>query len=502
MGGVLLTTAAVATISMFFALRHAVGADIGWSIVLGLVWGVVILNLDRFLVVTMNARGRWWQMTITVLLRLLLAVLVAMVVSMPLVLQIFAGDVNSELPFIAAAKSAQYSAQLQGGLLEKQISHYQALINSEQAVIGGKGSEKEQIDQANVNKLTTELNTTESSEASAYQKWQCETNGLTQGCPSGTSGVAGNGPRARNDEAAYQADKMRAAQEQTELKAATGTLNNDQQEYLRTVNTAQQALATNQKSLAGLQAELTTDINNDRQQNNADHDLLAQIQALFKASGQSIALNMAHWLVTLLFFSIEVLPVGVKTMLLLGPKSAYEIINEEAERQAIDSAREKLAERNSAEVEIAGMEAQALIHKRKLELERTRLNLESAARTADYSAQGYLGAPVHEGVTWYSQDVDKWPQRYIKAMLAALTRLLAPLSTAIAAHITRARDALNEKIRCDEQRAAVRATSCRPPQSVPWRPRRGLPGREEAWGRRLGRCLPDGRREPWSSGSA
>ena len=103
MGGVLLTTAGVASVSMFFALHHAVGADIGWSIALGLAWGVVILNLDRFLVVTMNgARDRGWLMAMTVLGRLLLAALVAMVVSMPLVLQIFASDISSELPLIAA----------------------------------------------------------------------------------------------------------------------------------------------------------------------------------------------------------------------------------------------------------------------------------------------------------------------------------------------------------------------------------------------------------------
>ena len=231
MGGVLLTTAGVATVSMFFALHHAVGADIGWSIVLGLAWGVVILNLDRFLVVTMNgARGQRWQMAITVLLRLLLAALVAMVVSMPLVLQIFSGDVNSELPLIAAVRSRSSVTQkaiVNGTDREPQITK----LNPENRGPKEKPSStaRDPPLSRRTDKITMQPADRETGQrqrtraATAYQKWQCEIGGLkVSGCPPGTSGLVGNGFRAKGDQAHYE-DGCKA--QVTALKGELATAN-------------------------------------------------------------------------------------------------------------------------------------------------------------------------------------------------------------------------------------------------------------------------------------
>jgi hypothetical protein len=431
MGGVLLTTAGVATVSMFFAVHNAVGANVGWSIVLGLAWGIVILNLDRFLVVTMNgARDRKWQMAITVLLRLLLAALVAMVVSMPLVLQVFAGDVNSELPLIAAQKSEQYKTAILKGPIEQQITVLNERIATEEAVLNGKGSAREQADQANVDKLTSELQAAEAKAGTANQKVQCEIGGLKQGCPPGTSGIAGNGPRAKADKAALQAYEAQVTLLGSQLKAANAALTVDQKADEQNKKTNQQELTANQKTLAQLQGELNSDITNDRNKNNADHDLLAQVQALFAASGQSFGLNVAHWLVTLLFFSIELLPVGVKTMLLLGPKTAYETIAEEADQEAISNAQEKIRQRNSAELEIARLEAQAMVDKRRLELEISQTRAEAEYQVAygkvdvDKRAEADMRTREEEIRLWANQYVDKRSRRYIKAMLAAWAQMI------------------------------------------------------------------------------
>jgi len=431
MGGVLLTTAGVATISMFFALHHAVGADVAWSVVLGLAWGIVILNLDRFLVVTMDgARDRKWQLAITVLLRLLLAALVAMVVSMPLVLQIFAGDINSELPLIAAQKSEQYKTAVLNGPVEQQITVLNGKIATEEGVIDGNGSAKEQADQADVNKLAGELATMQAKAATQYQKWQCEIGGLKQDCPTGTSGIPGNGFRAKGDQALYGTDEAQVSQLQGELKTARSTLAADQSADQRNVNTNQTELAANENTLAQLQGELNTNIANDQNKNNADHDLLAQVQALFEASGQSLGLNVAHWLVTLLFFAIELLPVGVKTLRLFGPKTAYETIAEEADQEAVDSAREKIRQRSDAELEIARLEAQTLVDKHRLELEMRQARLEAdhhithAKVAVDKTAESDMRTREEEIRLWANQYVDKRSRRYIKAMLSAWARMI------------------------------------------------------------------------------
>ncbi|HXL95661.1 MAG TPA: DUF4407 domain-containing protein [Streptosporangiaceae bacterium] len=102
MGAVLLTTAGVATVSMFYALHDAIQDDVGWSVVLGLAWAVVILNVDRFLVITMGAARGTARQLVTVLLRLALSALTALVIATPLVLRIFSAEVDRQLAVMHA----------------------------------------------------------------------------------------------------------------------------------------------------------------------------------------------------------------------------------------------------------------------------------------------------------------------------------------------------------------------------------------------------------------
>src|ERR1700761_4677475 len=53
LGGVLLSTGGLAVLSAAFAVHMALGVWWPFALVLGLFWGVVIVNLDRMLVVGM-----------------------------------------------------------------------------------------------------------------------------------------------------------------------------------------------------------------------------------------------------------------------------------------------------------------------------------------------------------------------------------------------------------------------------------------------------------------
>src|SRR5260370_29545365 len=74
MAGVLLTTSGIAVVSMIFALRDGVKAPLGAAVILGLLWGVVILNLDRFLVLSMGDTRHRGRLVLITLPRLALAV--------------------------------------------------------------------------------------------------------------------------------------------------------------------------------------------------------------------------------------------------------------------------------------------------------------------------------------------------------------------------------------------------------------------------------------------
>src|SRR5690348_8177868 len=88
MGGVLLTTAAVAGVSAAFALNTAVGLDPVSSVVVGVLWGWVIFNLDRMLIISLTRHGGRWRNVLTAVPRVLLAVVIGFVISAPLVLRI------------------------------------------------------------------------------------------------------------------------------------------------------------------------------------------------------------------------------------------------------------------------------------------------------------------------------------------------------------------------------------------------------------------------------
>src|SRR5690348_5759205 len=76
MGGVLLTTAGVAGVSAGFALNTAVGLTTGVAVTAGILWAVVILNLDRMLIVSMTRQSGWLRNTMMVIPRILLAVVI------------------------------------------------------------------------------------------------------------------------------------------------------------------------------------------------------------------------------------------------------------------------------------------------------------------------------------------------------------------------------------------------------------------------------------------
>ncbi len=63
----------------------------------GLVWGLMIFNLDRYIVMSMKSNGKWWRDFFVAFPRLLMAVLLALVISKPLELKIFEKEIRAEM---------------------------------------------------------------------------------------------------------------------------------------------------------------------------------------------------------------------------------------------------------------------------------------------------------------------------------------------------------------------------------------------------------------------
>jgi hypothetical protein len=103
MGGLVLGTAVLATISMFVAI-HLVTGTFAASLIFAPIWGLFILSLDRWLVSTAPS-GRVAERLMSYLPRLFLALMTGVVVAEPLVLAVFSREVEQAVRVEAAQES-------------------------------------------------------------------------------------------------------------------------------------------------------------------------------------------------------------------------------------------------------------------------------------------------------------------------------------------------------------------------------------------------------------
>jgi hypothetical protein len=237
------------------------------SVVLGLVWGLLIFNLDRYIVSSMRKEGNSRHELKTALPRIILAVLISIVIVKPLELKIFEKEINAELIIM---EQQTYTAQ------EAEIrSRYDA--------------ERRQA-QDRINNLKNELVTKTAARDTLVKRAQEEADGT-------------GGTRVRNAGPIYKikkADADRAAQELDELSRA----NNLQIEK-------QFSTLTRIDSL--LQSDIVA-LERQRMDGPA-----ARMEALNRLTQKSSAVWLANIFVILLFIAIETAPVLVKLIAGRGP---------------------------------------------------------------------------------------------------------------------------------------------------------------------------------------
>ncbi|MEE9364214.1 MAG: DUF4407 domain-containing protein [Cellulophaga sp.] len=95
-GATVFFTAIMAFIACSYAL-FTVFDNIYTSIFFGLVWGLLIFNLDRFIVSTIKKRNSFKSELIQAAPRIILAVIIAIVISKPLEMKIFEKEINQVL---------------------------------------------------------------------------------------------------------------------------------------------------------------------------------------------------------------------------------------------------------------------------------------------------------------------------------------------------------------------------------------------------------------------
>lgn len=235
--------------------------------VFGLLWGMMIFNLDRFIVSSMRKEKRASRELLMATPRIILAVLISVVIARPLELKIFDKEIQPELIVMEQQKFAIQEANVRARFQSAQ------------------DSVKKEID-----RLKSEIAASQSKRDNLVRIAQEEADGT-------------GGSRRRNLGPIYKVKKADADNAGREL--ASIIANNTPR--INELNA----------SLAQFDAAISREILSlERTKMNGP---AARIEALDRLTAESSAIWWAHWFIVLLFIAIETSPVFVKLISGKGP---------------------------------------------------------------------------------------------------------------------------------------------------------------------------------------
>ena len=270
-GATVFFTAVMATIAGSYAL-YTVFDNIYAAILFGLIWGLLIFNLDRFIVSTIKKSDSKWKEFLQASPRILLAVIIAIVISKPLELKLFEKEINQVLLTEKNQMTLDNKTQI-----AQQFTPEIAKINSE------------------INVLKQEIITKEAETNALYETYIAEAEGRK-----GTK-LLGKGP-------VYKEKREKHDAALTELKL----LKKENTDKIKNKETAIASLIENQKLSETKTQPIIANFDG----------LMARVNALGKLPW------LPSFFIFLLFLAIETSPIFAK---LISPRGEYDFKLEDEE---------------------------------------------------------------------------------------------------------------------------------------------------------------------------
>lgn len=265
-GATIFFTGVFASLAAGYSL-YTVFDNIWAAISFGLVWGIMIFNLDRFIVSSIRKEGRAGRELLMAIPRIILAILISVVIAKPLELKIFEKEIQPELIVMEQEKYAQQEAVVN--------ARFQLTQDSLKNEIGI---------------LKSEL------QAQAIKR-----DALVRLAQEEADGTGGS--RKKNLGPIYKVKKADADKAEKELQQLTDV-------NLSRIKELEMLVDANDSSIKKEIASL------DRAKRNG---LASRIEALDRLTSQSAAIWWAHWFIIFLFIAIETAPVFVKLISSKGP---------------------------------------------------------------------------------------------------------------------------------------------------------------------------------------
>lgn len=295
-GGIVLFTAVFATLSAGYAM-YTVFDDIWAAIGFGILWGLMIFNLDRYIVSSIKKTGTWWNQILMAIPRLILATFLGIIISKPLELKIFEKEVNKQLNTIIQRNKKQLQGEMNGRILQQS---------------GPFETEKKQI--------SDKIANYQKSYDSASVELEKEILGKQSGL---TSGKEGFGPNAK---------RKQELKEQRRL---------DLENYQKQVAPRLEYL---DKEISKVYTNLETERKSTETFEDKFNGFAARLQALDELGKNSAIIGLAAAFIMGLFICLEISPVLVKLISHVGP---YDYLLEKTENDFRLYSKEKVEKGNA-----------------------------------------------------------------------------------------------------------------------------------------------------------
>jgi hypothetical protein len=245
LGGVLLSTGALAVLSAGFAVHMALGVWWPFALLLGVGWGAVVVNLDRMLLVGMAHDASLRRNLVLAVPRVGLALVLGVVIATPLTLQVFHREIDTQVVALQAEASDAYKKSLDADARFAHLPELRKQVAAEEAVVasGGRSSSDLAPVAAQVTSAQAAYDEAVRTQQDLQARAQCELNGT---CGTRTPGT---GTAYQQAKAAADAQAALVASARASLDAATAASSSAE---ARAAQQASSSLETDRAELARL----------------------------------------------------------------------------------------------------------------------------------------------------------------------------------------------------------------------------------------------------------
>jgi hypothetical protein len=355
MGGTVATTSILAAIAATFTIHQFLHAPLPVALILGVGWGVAIMNLDRWLLMSIRRQETAAKTILMAVPRLVLALLIGMVIAEPLVLRVFEPEVTAQ----ALRDKQQERAEGRQEIKEQyaSVSSLKARQDEVQAEVTGVNNGSAAVGSPAYREANANYRRLEAKAAKARHAAACERDGRCG------SDKAGAGPAYSEKDAIAErlegeADAAKAHMEslQANLLAQEGR----QAEHVHRLG--RNELERVRSQLRELRGQREDDVKKLREAYAAPIGLLDRVEALSHLSEEHPSMLFIRLLLFFFILAIDTMPALAKLLMSLGKPSLYEQVQlalEASDADAINQQASAYAKANEVQAQILVDEAMA-----------------------------------------------------------------------------------------------------------------------------------------------